>query len=142
MVAYSFKKRFAEPILLGAKAQTIRAPRKRHARPGEQIQLYTGMRTKHCRLLARVTCREVVPVRLCFSRHGAAELIRIGDRLMATALLDAFARQDGFQDIGDMARFWWAEHPPAEGDTLTFEGVLITWTPIQNLDALAAGRAA
>jgi len=35
MVAYSFRARFREPILVGAKRQTIRADRKRHARPGE-----------------------------------------------------------------------------------------------------------
>lgn len=39
MVAYSFRKRFGPPILAGTKAQTIRADRKRHARPGEEVQL-------------------------------------------------------------------------------------------------------
>ncbi|MFK5597639.1 hypothetical protein ACFZ8E_11600 [Methylobacterium sp. HMF5984] len=51
MVAYSFKARFAAPILAGTKAQTIpaeRTGRSRHARPGEQLQLFSGMRTKHC----------------------------------------------------------------------------------------------
>lgn len=138
MVAYSFKARFAEPILLGAKAQTIRAPRKRHARPGEQIQLYTGMRTKHCRLLARVTCAAVEPVRLCFSARGAAELFEVNGSLLAPSGMEAFARADGFQSVEDMARFWRAEHP----DLDEFEGVLIRWTPVQDLDALAAGRAA
>ncbi|MEJ0016825.1 MAG: ASCH domain-containing protein [Acetobacteraceae bacterium] len=47
MVAYSFKRDFAAPILAGIKRQTIRADRRRHARPGEVLQLYTGMRTKH-----------------------------------------------------------------------------------------------
>ena len=48
MVAYSFKRRFREPILAGSKQQTIRADRKRHARRGEALQLYTGMRTTQC----------------------------------------------------------------------------------------------
>jgi hypothetical protein len=77
-----------------------------------------------------------VPVRLCFSRRGSAELIRIGDHLMASALFDVFARMDGFANIEEMARFWWAEHPPEEGDTLTFEGVLIQWQPLAPADAL------
>jgi hypothetical protein len=141
MVAYSFKSRFAEPILLGAKAQTIRAPRagrSRHARPGEPIQLYTGMRTRHCRLLARVTCAAVEPVRLCFSAHGAAELFEVGGKLLHPDSMETFARADGFQSIEDMAGFWRAEHPGID----EFEGVLIRWHAIQNLDALAAGRAA
>lgn len=52
MVAYSFQKRFVEPIRSGRKRQTIRADRKRHARPGEVLQLYSGMRTN-----AIATCR-------------------------------------------------------------------------------------
>ena len=55
MVAYSLKPRFIPPILSGAKRQTIRAiSRRRHAIPGETLQLYTGMRTKQCRLIGVV----------------------------------------------------------------------------------------
>lgn len=71
MVAYSFKKQFIRPILIGlgaplspdefavgmdefgnvsrpvGKRQTIRAlGKRRHARPGELVSLYFGMRTK------------------------------------------------------------------------------------------------
>ncbi len=49
MVAYSFDRRFVPAIVSGAKRQTIRAHRARHARPGETLQLYTGMRTRQCR---------------------------------------------------------------------------------------------
>ena len=139
MVAYSFKKRFVEPILLGTKAQTIRAERKRHARPFEELQLYTGMRTKHCRLIARRICIAAIPVRLSFTRTGPAEPFRIGGHIVATCLLDPFVRSDGFADIGDMARFWWSEHPPAEGDVISFEGVLIQWEPLAPADPLDIG---
>jgi len=139
MVAYSFKKQFGAPILAGTKSQTIRAERagrSRHARPGELVQLYTGMRTRQCRLLGEVRCLEVVPVRLSLAIQGPAELIRIGDRFIRPDSFDAFAQQDGFADMADMARFWWAEHPPGSGeefedpDTLNFEGVLIRWQPL------------
>ena len=47
VVALNFKQQFIPPILSGAKRQTIRAiGRRRHAIPGETLQLYTGMRTK------------------------------------------------------------------------------------------------
>lgn len=68
MVAYSYKARFVEPIRLGLepgpwipgmKRQTIRADRKRHARPGEEIQHYRGMRTRQCFLIGRAICEAV-----------------------------------------------------------------------------------
>jgi uncharacterized protein YqfB (UPF0267 family) len=110
MVAYSFQKRFAEPILAGTKSQTIRADRKRHARPGEELQLYTGMRTKHCRLIARVQCIGIRPITLD----------------LAEDMPDAFAHRDGFADWEDMRAFWRQFHPGVE----TFTGVLILWDPI------------
>ncbi|MBF0375797.1 MAG: ASCH domain-containing protein [Alphaproteobacteria bacterium] len=55
-MAYSFKARFADPIETGQKRQTIRKDRRRHARPGETIQLYTAQRTIHCRLIGTATC--------------------------------------------------------------------------------------
>jgi len=76
MVAYSFRARFREPILVGAKRQTIRADRKRHARPGEQLQLYTGMRTRECAIIARALCSQVMPVRI--DVDGCR--IEVGDR--------------------------------------------------------------
>jgi hypothetical protein len=141
MVAYSFKKRFGPLILAGTKAQTIRADRKRHARQGEQLQLYTGMRTRHCTLLGRPTCLSVMPVRLCFSERGATELFEVGGELLSPARMEAFAREDGFESVEDMARFWWAEHPPEEGDRIAFEGVLIRWQPLDAAPFLPAAAA-
>lgn len=125
MVAYSFKKQFAEPILAGTKRQTIRADRKRHARPGEEMQLYTGMRTKYCRLIGRVWCQSVRPISLCLDapkafirwENGGAETIYpLG--------MDEFAKCDGFRDWQEMRKFWRDNHP----DVDVFEGVIIRWT--------------
>lgn len=120
MVAYSFKSRFAPPILAGTKRQTIRADRKRHARTGEQLQLYTGMRTKQCKLIGRAPCLSVWPVTLILREvhsvvlEGFREIY--GD-------LDTFARADGFKDWGELAGFWADNHPGVE----IFDGVLIRW---------------
>jgi hypothetical protein len=54
----------------------------------------------------------------------------------------AFAQADGFESVGDMARFWWAEHPPEEGDRIAFEGVLIRWQPLVAATAGKIGTAA
>lgn len=51
MVAYSFHPCFERDVAGLIKLQTCRSHRRRHARPGEAVQLYTGMRTRHCRKL-------------------------------------------------------------------------------------------
>lgn len=127
MVAYSFKARFAEPILAGTKDQTIRGPRKRHASSGEALQLYTGMRTRQCRLIGRTTCVEVLGVVLDFHFRRIFIARRVGghDLLLGDAELDAFARRDGFADFGDMRRFWRETH-----DEDVVSGALIRWKPL------------
>lgn len=126
MVAYSFKGRFAEPILSGSKRQTIRADRKRHARPGEELQLYTGMRTRSCRLIGRATCLTVSPIEIGF---GYPPFVEVHHReAVRDDELDHFARADGFADWADLAAFWAAEHP----DTPVFSGVLIQWGALKS----------
>ena len=49
MVAFSFKAQFADLVASGKKTQTIRQTAR--AKPGDRLQLYTGMRTKKCRKL-------------------------------------------------------------------------------------------
>jgi len=135
MVAYSFNKRFAEPIASGhpatgiVKRQTIRAPRKRHARPGELLQLYQGMRTKHCRrILPDQLCTAVRPVRLWIAR-GYVQLLDTGEAFGTAAMLDDFARADGFLHWDDMQAFWKAAHEQAADPEMAFEGVMICWWP-------------
>jgi hypothetical protein len=131
MVAYSFKATFRAPIITGTKRQTIRADRKRHARPGEQLQLYTGMRTRHCRIIGRAECKRVEPVRI-----GVADnWLEVGGqpRLTDFYFLDAFARDDGFAGgWGHMMEFWRREHPNAP----VFSGVLIQWAGFMPGEAL------
>ena len=157
MVAYSYKRRFVAPIRAGLglsmlaedfsermdqfgnvsqprpKLQTIRAERKRHARPGEEIQHYCGMRTKHCFLIGRARCTEVRDIVLTFGKFsgisiggtstsdGHQRVTHIGGNS-----LDDFARNDGFDNWSEMVRFWEETH-----DTLEcFVGVLIEWKPL------------
>lgn len=135
MVAYSFQKRFIDPILAGLgedtgaapKRQTIRnVGRRRHARSGEVLQLYTGMRTKQCRKIGEAICKGVEPIRI-FVESGVVDLPESCWSYQG-AELDNFARQDGFQDWADMRQFWRDEH----GELVRlgpFVGVLITWEP-------------
>lgn len=133
MVAYSFKKRFVQPIRVGLsrvslsfdctpKRQTIRAHgKRRHARPGEELQLYTAMRTKQCELIGSASCTEVYNVEILVRRRGFA--ITVGGVPYINAAAEEFARMDGFADTADMLAFWQKEHAGIE----KFEGVLIRW---------------
>src|ERR1019366_2700506 len=102
MVAYSFQARFAERILDGTKAQTIRAPRKRHASAGEEMQLYVGVRTRSCRLVARTRCLFALPITI-HVEEGGVEIP--GEAHRTTRALDLFAQCDGFLHWQDMQDF-------------------------------------
>ncbi|KQZ87276.1 hypothetical protein ASD64_07200 [Mesorhizobium sp. Root157] len=145
MVAYSFKAMFSPQIIAGSKLQTVRADRKRHARPGEPVQLYQGMRTRHCRKLV-----DPDPICTATRRIEIATTVLIDD-MIATILIDgiplrpaeieAFACADGFgvDAVGDwrwkhtgwrgsarwnMGHFWMTNHGAGR-----FDGVLIEWRP-------------
>lgn len=133
MVAYSFQKQFAEPILAGTKRQTIRAVgKRRHARVGDELQLYTGMRTKHCRLLARARCIELRRMAIIFPKveHWHVLLfddVRVSTRGVSRYRMDEFARADGFPSAEEMLAFWKKHHPEAV-EAGRFDGVLVQWT--------------
>lgn len=122
MVAYSFKPRFEVDIREGWKTQTIRRARDRHARPGEMLQLFVGMRTAQCRKICPdVRCTEVMKIVISFDGDGGIERI-ITDGVVVRDL-DAFAVRDGFKDADDMADFWRSEHSPVG----LWHGVIIEW---------------
>lgn len=90
MPAYSYKRRFVAPIWVGLglpikpviglviaagveirpKRQTIRADRARHARPGEIVQHYCGMRTKSCFKIGEGRCTFASPIKLIMTPPG------------------------------------------------------------------------
>lgn len=172
MVAYSFQKRFLPkivaglepgPWLPGMKRHTMRQPRSgrsRHARPGETIQLYTGMRTKHCRQVGRVRCIGLVPMCVAFDDAGDFLVFRCRDELggeargwlrdyehlaqpvrhllenppelaLNFAALDAFAQADGFDGAAAMAAFFASTIPDGrEARWAHLDLVLIAWAPL------------
>jgi len=127
MVAYSFNPRFIEPIRQGLKTQTIRSySEARQPRPGQLLQLYTGMRTKHCRrILPDVPCLTVMKVQITFDIGQPPLIGRIVTDGVPVRDLDAFAIRDGFTDIEDMSAFWRDMHPQA--CATGFDGILIEW---------------
>lgn len=132
MVAYSFNRRFHDAVSSGQKTQTVRAFRKRHARVGEPVQLYAGMRTKHCRKLVEPdpVCTAVKSVEITIVPNLRERLaaMTIDGRALTDAEIENFALADGFRTTllttarQQMGRFWSISH--GEG---VFEGVLIQW---------------
>ncbi len=131
MVALNFKAQFADDVEDGRKRRSIRAPRKdgRNPKPGDKLQLYTGMRQKACRKLRDAKCIRVRPVEI--DHTGVAldgRKLYCGDAPAYAGGVDPehydsdFARADGFSTFQDMREFFEREHG------LPFKGLLIEWS--------------
>lgn len=119
MVAYNFQTRFADQISAGTKTQTIRAiGKRRHAREGERLQIYTGMRTKVCRKLLAPDPVCVRAEMITISRDGVH--YPQGGECMTPCVL---ARRDGFASFQEMLDWFERTHG------LPFTGILIKWRP-------------
>lgn len=136
MVAYNFKAGFHGPIQRYEKRQTVRAHRKRHARVGEAIQVYGGLRTKQARkLIPDPTCIAVSEIRIVLSSgalEGVAEIQIDGfdldrDAMAAFAIADGFGCRSAGQDnpLKLFGRFWVMTHGAG-----VFDGVVIKWQPM------------
>jgi hypothetical protein len=145
VTAYSFQRRFVAPICVGLgieiplvpglriaagcgirpKRQTVRAVgKRRHARPGEVLQLYQGMRTKLCQKIGEARCIDVSGVIIWIDHRAIA--IERAKMMLSRREMEQFARDDGFVDAEEMAQFWRCTHKGIE----RFDGVLIQWEPI------------
>lgn len=133
MTAYSFHRIFVPAVETGEKGQTVRGPRKRHARPGERVQLYTAMRTKACRKLVDPdpVCTAVDKIWMMISERdgGMIEAISINGQPLEETAIEAFAIADGFGGFTMSARnamgCWFA----ANHRQNSFHGVVIKWEP-------------
>lgn len=140
MPAYSYKRRFINPVRVGLeilpdyedesrvirpKRQTIRAEgKRRHARPGETMQHYHGMRTRQCFKIGDGRCVSVDPIEIDVREH-AFHVSVLGGWIKGGRIHD-LAQADGFEHGEDMQRFWRDEH--GIGD---FRGLLIRWEALK-----------
>ena len=132
MVAYNFQKQFVAEIQAGKKHQTIRAHRKnnRHARVGERLQLYCGLRNKNCQKLfdKDPICRGVDNVEIHITDGGKIELIVLNGRNLTSNEIEEFAKADGFMAANGltardaMGEFFLDYHGAGR-----FEGCVIKW---------------
>lgn len=131
MPALNFQARFADDVANGTKRQSVRAHRKdgrSHCRVGDTLKLYTGMRTKSCRLLGEATVTHVAPVKI-EATHMKIDDYRLPSTLwhrdQAQQTDNEFAEADGFSCFMDMAEWFHATHG------LPFEGVVISWSELR-----------
>lgn len=130
MVVLNFKAQFADDVEVERKRRSIRAPRKdgRDPKPGDKLQLYTGMRQAGCRKLRDAVCWRVRPVEIDYTGITlAGKRLYAGDAPAYQGSPDPeaydgdFARADGFNGFPDMADWFAAQHG------LPFSGLLIEW---------------
>ena len=129
MVAYSFQARFVPRILAGTKRHTLRyVGLRRHARVGDALQLYFGMRTKQCRLVARAQCVAHDDIALVFdaTAYSKSEGVRSPHGIAAygCTTLDDFAVGDGFNDWGEFRHYWRQVLGP---DRFVWSGRITVW---------------
>lgn len=137
MVAYNFQARFAGAVESGEKRQTIRkAGKRRPPREGEQLQLYTGMRTKSCRLLKLGVCTKVTPIKIRPGHHQVLVERDPGGQWhdygycyqvvnsRCDTCLAALAFLDGFDSTADFFAFF-----AKQSDGGEFCGHLVQWVP-------------
>lgn len=118
MPALNFKTRFAKAVAAGEKTQTVRAIRKdgRDPKVGDNLYLYTGMRTKQCRKIADARCISVEPVVI-----DQPDVIQICGTDLPLVNRINFAYADGFASLHDLVSFFRETHG------LPFMGLLIKW---------------
>lgn len=129
MPALNFIKQFAPDVESGKKRCTIRRAGKRlPPKIGDQLSLYTGMRTSNCRLLRKEKCTEVTPVMLHI-KNGNPEMclgVILGTEKcwieVVAAEVKRLASEDGFASIDDFFSYFL-------GDDDEFYGFLIEWEP-------------
>jgi len=126
MVAFNFQKQFVPMIQSGQKRHTIRIDRadgRPHAKKGDMLQLYTGMRTSACEKIIEedVKCDRYEPVFITesnFFLNGAQ---------LSMQEIDWLARNDGFANLMHMMSWLKNTHE------FPFKGALIGWEPADDL---------
>ena len=127
MPAYNFQSRFAPPILSGAKFTAIR---RNPAKVGSTAYLFTGMRTKACKLLGYSEIVRCDHITIGRKDNGMAN-IKLGSRQLSVIAANDIARRDGFDTAEDMVEWFEATYKLPINRTGcahdVFDGFLIEW---------------
>lgn len=114
MVAINFQAQFAPDIRSGRKTQTIRKTAR--CKTGDELQLYTGQRTKDCKLIGTARCAICEPITI------AEDYVAVGMFRLPSGDAAHIAKIDGFLSLTAM-RDWFRERY----GSLPFSGYRIMW---------------
>ena len=123
MVAFNFKKDFAPLIREGKKISTIR--RNKRCAPGDTVQLYTGQRTKKCKLILESLCVGVAEITIYPDRFPKCGPILSGPFPFFYFLPERVFELEGFTSTAKMVEFFEDHYD------LPFKGWLHVWNPPQ-----------
>ena len=112
-----FKPQFAEPIIKGTKIHTLRNEPKRMPKIGETLHMYTGLRTRNCKLIRNdLKLISITKVSLITYFHGAplsnnlhtSLVLRYHDHNLTldNDSMNEFFINDGFKNNVDFEEFW------------------------------------
>lgn len=118
MVSFSFQPEFVSMIESGRKIQTIRKTRRCDV--GDKMHLYTGLRTKQCKLIA--VKKAVAVENVIIEPRGIIVGTPPCMMLLEPAYSDLFACADGFVNFQAMRR-WFVDRYQSE----VFHGFVHRW---------------
>jgi hypothetical protein len=109
-----FKKQFEKPIQIGTKVFTLRKRRKVRPKIGEQLHMYTGLRTKRCELISnKDKLISIQNVRLMITNinpttgaRGTFVEIFVDRRRLTVPEVEQFVKYDGFRSVREWADYW------------------------------------
>lgn len=123
---FNFQRQFADRVERGDKRQTIRGQRAdgRRPQPGDQVKLYTGLRTRQTRLLRNGTVVRCRAVRIDFAANGGnGEMVIDGQQLQLHER-QAFAVADGFDSWQAMLAWFKDQYG---GGRVVWDGFCVEW---------------
>jgi len=122
MIVRTFQPRFAPLVENGTKKHTVRLTPKRMPKVGQAISLrkWSGLPYRSKQVILRESViTKIERIRITF-RNGK-NVIFINDKALDRYDADRFARNDGFECIGEMFKWFGDVHG------LPFAGIVIHW---------------
>jgi hypothetical protein len=102
-----FKKQFVPKILNGSKGFTLRNKPKRMPKEGEQLHMYTGLRTTHCSLITReFSLKRPRRVILRIDLDKSIMTINVEGKRIPVDKVHEFVVMDGFDSVYDFLKYW------------------------------------
>jgi hypothetical protein len=122
---FNFREEFAPKVEAGEKVQTIRLNRRdgRNPRPGDRVQLFSGLRTARTR---RIGAGQVTACLRVYIELGEASthVTRIDGVNLSADEAESFAKIDGFESAKQMREFFRKQYEPMR----ELEGFCVRWT--------------